>query len=330
MRRLSGLTVLLLPLAALGAGCKPNLGAPPSLVTAPSILAIRGMPPEAIEGGPVTYDVLAVDAMGTVAAPHIGWLQCLDPDAPAEVNDVSSSCLTEEPDDAGPSPTFMAAIPTNACMLFGPETPSPMPGQPPQRPADPDTTGGFYQPIRGTWEIADDVDGGAASPLVAFALERITCPLLQAPGPDATQFAMSYVPNNNPTLADLVLDPSGTNTALYTAGQAAAPQPAAAAAAGQTYTLQADFTADSAETFLYWDIVSRMLVNQRESLRVSWFATGGAFGLDTSGRTSAETETFTQNSWTAPTTPGPVYFWAVLRDDRGGVDFAATEIDVTP
>ena len=32
--------------------------------------------------------------------------------------------------------------------------------------------------------------------------------------------------------------------------------------------------------------------------------------------------TFTQNVWTAPTTPGPVYLWTVLRDDRGGVDFA--------
>ena len=29
-------------------------------------------------------------------------------------------------------------------------------------------------------------------------------------------------------------------------------------------------------------------------------------------------------------TPGPVYFWMVLRDDRGGIDFAAAEIDVTP
>jgi hypothetical protein len=304
-----------------GAGCKPNLGAPPSLVTGPRILAVRGMPPEAAEGGPVTYDVLAVDATGTVAAPDIGWLQCLDPDPPAEVNDVSNACLAE-PDDAGPSPTFMADIPTNACMLFGPETPSPIPGQPPQRPADPDTTGGFYQPIRATWQSAQ---------LVAFALERITCPLVQAPGPAATQFAMDYVPNNNPTLADLVLDPTGTDTVLYTAGQPALPQNVTASA-GKTYTLQADFTADSAETFLYWDIVSLMLVQQRESLRVSWFATDGAFDLDTTGLTSAqtETETFTQNSWTAPTTAGPVYFWAVLNDDRGGVDFAAAEIDVTP
>jgi hypothetical protein len=29
-------------------------------------------------------------------------------------------------------------------------------------------------------------------------------------------------------------------------------------------------------------------------------------------------------------TPGPVYFWVVLRDDRGGIDFAPAEINVSP
>ena len=320
MRRLADLAFALpLAVAFLGTGCKPDLGAPPSLVTGPRILAVRGMPPEAGQGSAVTYDLLAVDVTGTVAAPDVGWLQCLQPDAPAEVNDVSAACLAE-PDDAGPSPTFMANIPSNACMLFGPETPSPMPGQPPQRPADPDTTGGFYQPIRATWQSAG---------LVAFALERISCPLVQAPSPDATQFAMNYVPNNNPTLADLVFDPTGANTALYTAGQASPPQPAVASA-GKTYTLQADFSADAAETFLYWDLVSVMLVDQRESLRLSWFTTNGAFDLDTTGRTSADLATFTQNTWTAPTAPGLVHFWFVLNDSRGGVDFASADIVVMP
>ncbi len=95
-------------------------------------------------------------------------------------------------------------------------------------------------------------------------------------------------------------------------------------------TLQADFSAESAETFLVWNVVTLTLDMQRESLRVSWFATGGSFDHDVTGRSQTETETFTQNVWTAPTTPGPVYFWMVLRDNRGGVDFAATEVEVTP
>ena len=86
------------------------------------------------------------------------------------------------------------------------------------------------------------------------------------------------------------------------------------------------------ETFLFWNVLTLTLDMQRESLRLSWFATGGAFEHDATGRGQTETETFTQNVWTAPATPGPVYFWTVLRDDRGGIDFdlISAEIDVTP
>ena len=45
---------------------------------------------------------------------------------------------------------------------------------------------------------------------------------------------------------------------------------------------------------------------------------------------TSETETFTQNSCTAPDVAGPVHLWMVLHDDRGGIDFAQAEIDVTP
>jgi hypothetical protein len=196
-----------------------------------------------------------------------------------------------------------------------------MKGQPPTRPADPDTTGGFYQPVRATWN-----DAG----LVAFALERVTCNLANAPTAIATQYAMNYLPNNNPVLADLLFDPAGPAAApLYTAGQTA-PAGAATIAANQQVTLQADFSADSAETFLVWNVVTLTLDMQRESLRVSWFATGGSFDHDVTGRSQTDLQTFTQNVWHAPETPGPVYLWTVLRDDRGGIDFASAEIDVTP
>ncbi|MES1210256.1 MAG: hypothetical protein ABUS79_30325, partial [Pseudomonadota bacterium] len=65
------------------AGCKPDLGAPPSLVNGPRILGVRGMPAEATPGGMVTYDLLAVDVTGTDQAPDVGWAQCLLPDPPA-------------------------------------------------------------------------------------------------------------------------------------------------------------------------------------------------------------------------------------------------------
>jgi hypothetical protein len=298
-------------------GCKPDLGAPSSLVTGPRILGVRGTPPEAAPGGMVTYDVLAVDVTGTVAAPDVGWAQCPQPAPPAFGNDVSDACLTI-PDDGGPAPSFSAAVPSNACSVFGPQTPPVMKGQPPTRPADPDSTGGYYQPVRAVWQSAG---------LVAFALQRVTCRLANAPATIAGQFASDYKANQNPVLADLVAGTEAGATVLFAPGQAPM---TGTAIAGQKVLLQADFSDDSAETFLVWDVASSMLVQQRESLRVSWFATAGAFEHDVTGRTSDDPTTYTQNTWTAPPTPGPVLFWAVLRDNRGGIDFAAAELDVTP
>jgi len=298
-------------------GCKPDLGSPASLVTGPRILAVRGVPPEAAPGGMVSYDALAVDVTGTVTAPDLGWAQCLQPAPPALGNDVSDACL-DIADDAGPAPSYSAALPSSACSVFGPQTPPVMKGHSPTRPADPDSTGGYYQPVRAVWQ---------STGIVVFALERITCRLANAPTTIATQYATDYTANQNPVLADLVVGTDGGATVLYAPGQPAA---TGAVRAGAKVVVQADFSAESAETFLVWDVVSQTLLQQRESLRVSWFATAGAFEHEVTGRTSDDPTTFTQDAWTAPTAPGPVHLWAVLRDDRGGVDFASAEIDVAP
>lgn len=312
--------ILIASMALAGAaGCKPDLGAPASLVTGPRILAVRGLPAETVPGGTVAYDILAVDVTGTVAAPDVGWAQCLLPNPPAFSNDVSDACLTI-PDDAGPAPTFSGAIAPNVCSIFGPQTPPVVKGQPPTRPADPDPTGGFYQPVRAAWQ---------STGLVAFALERVTCRLANAPQDVATAYSTKYTANRNPSLSDLLVASGDDVTTLYGAGQSATPAPATIRA-GQQALLQADFSDDSAETFLVWDVVQLKLLEQRESLRVAWYATAGSFSRDVTGRASDDPTTYTQNDWTAPTTPGPVHLWAVLRDNRGGIDFASAEIDVTP
>ena len=77
-----------------------------------------------------------------------------------------------------------------------------------------------------------------------------------------------------------------------------------------------------------YDPQREALMEKRESLRVSWYATGGDFASDSTGRTEEETETFTDNIWTAPATPGQVSLWLVLRDSRGGVDFKALQLTV--
>jgi hypothetical protein len=297
--------------------CKPDLGSPASLVIGPRILAVRGVPAEAPPNTPVTWSALAVQPAGTIAAPAIGWSLCLTPKPPAETNAVSSQCLGT-PDDAGPAATFMTSIPTDACMLFGPQTPPVKSGQSPIRPRDPDVTGGFYQPVRASLQADDGND-------TAFELQRITCPLANAPIDVTRMFTMMYMANQNPTITRVVLDPDGASTILYHGTPPGGPTPVAA---GTSTTLELDWPDGNAESYPVWDLASRTLTTHRESMRVSWFATAGAFTLDGSGRGEDEMETFTRNEWKAPETPGPVHMWVVLRDSRGGLDFASVEIQV--
>ncbi len=63
-------------------------------------------------------------------------------------------------------------------------------------------------------------------------------------------------------------------------------------------------------------------------MRVSWVATGGAFDDDTTGRAPTDATPYTDDGWTAPSTPGTVHVWAVLRDDRGGIGWRSYVIDV--
>jgi hypothetical protein len=313
--RLSLAAIALLGAGLLG-GCKPDLGAPPSLVVGPRVLAVRGTPAEAKQNtDPITYDTLVVDVDGAVAMPDLGWALCKEPHPPAESNIVNSACLTIPDDATGAS--FMAPIPGDACVNFGP-----LPSMPGARPADPDVTGGYYQPVRAVWH-------GPNGDETAFALQRVLCNIGSiAPTDVAGMYATDYKANVNPTLASVVLDPDSVAATLFTAGQAAAPAPATVGV-GQFVTLKASWTDETAESFLVYDIPSLSLVTQREALRLSWFATAGTLQHDRSGRTGAETDTFTENVWTAPETPGLVHLWFVLRDSRGGVDFAEAQIDVT-
>jgi hypothetical protein len=307
------------PLFLAGA-CKPNLGSPPSLIEGTRILAVRGMPAEAAEGAMVTYDILAVNQSGRIASPTVAWALCHDPKPPASPNAVASSCVDSPDDTTTPSPTFMAPMPSGDCKVFGPQPPEVMAGKPPLRPQDPDVTGGFYQPVRAKVTDGDTV-------LRAFALERLKCPLANAPADITAMFNMMIKPNQNPAIAGVTLDPAGMATALFTMKQANAPAPATVAA-GAPVTLEVAWTAETPESYPVFDLVTKTLATHRESLSVSWFATDGSFEHDRTGRGESETDLTTDNVWTAPVTPGLVHLWFLLRDIRGGVDFAETTVMV--
>jgi hypothetical protein len=321
------------------ASCRPDLGAPSSLIQGPRLLAVRGTPPEAKEGAGVTYELLAVDVTGTTPAPPASWAVCQEPRPPSESNSVSAACLTI-PDQGGPAPTFTAPITaanrddpttTGACSIFGPLRP---PLDPNARPRDPDVTGGFYQPVRVT------LPGPGGSLLRAFDLERIQCRLANAPIDVAGQFnnpydavtnPSGYPPNRNPALAQVTFAVAGGAPSVLPAivdGMPASPAPAVAR--GESVTLEASWNAEEAETFPVYDIRSVTLAAHREALSVSWFATGGAFDHDVTGRAEDDPALATANGWIAPSEPGTVHLWLVLRDSRGGVAFSEHALEVAP
>jgi hypothetical protein len=63
-------------------------------------------------------------------------------------------------------------------------------------------------------------------------------------------------------------------------------------------------------------------------MRVSWYASGGSFVDDRTGRPDTDLGTNTDNIWTAPDAPGTVTLWAVLRDSRGGMTWKAYRVVV--
>jgi hypothetical protein len=268
------------------AACVPDLGARDSSIGETVVLAVRGEPPEVTPGSNAHFDVLVATPDGPIRAPLARWDFCASAKRLTENGSVGSGCLADDgvaPLASGPS-AIDAKIPENACNVFGPRAL----GQD-ERPRDPDITGGYYQPLR-------VIVGGK----VAFGFERVACGPPLAPANVIDEFSTRYHANRNPTL-----DPIAPPTV----------------ARGARIVLRASWPVDAPETFAVYDLATKTLVDHRESMRVSWFATAGTFDADRTGRDETETELFTENGWTAPAAPQTVWFYVVLRDPRGGIAF---------
>jgi hypothetical protein len=294
-------------LAALVSGCLPSFGEPASLVDGDRILAVRADPPEVRPGNAATFTALVVGTGGTQAMPDLSWALCTAPKPLDENNIVSGDCLGggDSVMSVGDGPSVSALVPADARALFGPDPPPQVMGMPPLRPRDPDVTGGYYQPLR----LAEGT-------LTGFALERITCDLALAGADLAVQYGMTYKANQNPQLTPLSATVDGAAVALDMLP------------AGKSIDFHVGWPAASVESFPVYDLTAAALVTQRESMRVSWFATGGAFAHEVTGTTATDTATTTDDAWTAPATAGVVHLWVVLRDSRGGVDFAGYDLVV--
>jgi hypothetical protein len=272
------------------AGCTDAVDQRLAIVDEPRVLAVAAEPAEAKPGAQITYRALVAAPGGPVGdAPR--WAYCMAPKPPTEDNAVSANCIGDDMIvDLGSSAEVTGTLPNDGCLRFGPDTP---PGG--FRPRDADPTGGYYQPVRA------DVVGQ-----IAFGLSRITCKLPTAPTEVARDYDLRYVANRNPMLEVVQLD---------------------TIAAHSDVTLSASWPADAVETYLYYDTLDQRLVERRESMRVSWFATGGSLAVDGSAVAEDDTATSVSTTWRTPG-PGDMWLWFVLRDSRGGIAWRGLRVTV--
>lgn len=293
-----------LPIVLALSACKPNLSEDDWLITSARVLAVKSEPAEAKPGTPLTFTALIANPPDMSDALTITWQFCTAPKPPTENNVVSAACLDASSlVDAGSGVSIVAATPSNACSLFGPNTP---PGG--VRPRDPDETGGYYQPLR--------IDAPDAVP--AFHLERVLCNLADASFDVATEFGKDYIPNANPRIGTIAATIGGN------------PGSPSGIPRGARVELEASWTAADAESYAYYDRSSQTIITKRESMRVAWYVSSGRLDTESTGRDENDLSTVTSNVWTAPSTPGTTKLWVVLRDSRGGADFSTYEVAVVP
>ncbi|HEY4103420.1 MAG TPA: hypothetical protein VGM44_05995 [Polyangiaceae bacterium] len=293
-----------LPCATLFGACKPSFGEDPALVSAPRVLAVKSDPAEAKPGAEVTFTALVAAPPDASNLPTPTWHFCDAPRPVTENNVVSAACLDEASLlAAGAGTTITSALPANACSLFGPDTP---PGG--FRPRDPDATGGYFQPLR--------VDLGGADPI--FHLARVSCSLADASADTATAFAAQYAPNQNPNLLPLV-----ARMADRTLEFSAIPR-------GARVELEASWNAEDAESYAYFDPASQTITTRREAMNVAFYVSAGKLDSESSGRAEDDLALTADDIWTAPDAAQSARLWLVLRDSRGGSDFASYNLHIGP
>jgi hypothetical protein len=350
------------------AGCTPDFGKRLSLLDSPRVLAIAAVPAEQAPLQKVRFELLFASPDGA-AAPRFDWAFCEERKPLSEPGAVAPDCLRPEGDSLAPlgeGVSVESTLPKDACRVFGPDPPEPTAGQPAGRAADPDPSGGYYQPVR-VWvsgggsggETGGAADREGGDTYVTGAV-RIACGLPGATPDQALEMTRRYRPNERPALRSLALVRGGSEETV--APDTGAGSPAVTVAPGEAITWRAVWDAcptspvcgdgvcgdgedlsscpadctsprgcAGAEPYVFFDPDAREVRDRREALQISWYATAGAFEHDRTGRSEEEaSQSDTENGWTAPDQAGDVTLWAVLRDDRGGVGWERYRVRVGP
>lgn len=338
------LELALAAIFTLASGCVPDVEEADSLVDRPRVLAIRSEPAQIKQREQATFTALYVTPDGTAQEAPLEWSFCKARKPLAELGPINTLCLeanadelsaaeVERPDEADePAPALEpigdgleteGRMPADACRLFGPDRPPPKDGEPAGRPVDADPTGGYYQPLR----VLNTDDDSAA-----LYEARIVCGLPGAGQATTVLFNQQFIANANPVINALRIA-SDDDAPLAIAGE----DEPTRVRPGAELELELRWDqceplppceedceppppCDGAESYIYYDPLTRTVSARRESMRVSWFATEGTFRDARTGRTEQEADTTkSPNIWTAPDADGDVTLWVVLRDDRGGV-----------
>jgi len=330
--------------------CTPEFDNRASTVDAPRVLGVQAMPAEAPPGGAVSYRILVVDQQGVVDEPTVDWSYCTKSKPLNELNDVASECFGEGDFivPIGSGSAVNGKLPKSSCAQFGPDIPKTLAGQPPGRPTDPDSSGGFYQPV------ILSVRQGAEN-IKALSETRITCGLANGAG-DIDAYRKATKINENPKisavtavnlgnaiLSDGAVDgplsvPLGTHVVFDVSWPVCPTEPVCGdgmCTSGETLMdcaedcKNAPVGCTGAESYGYVDPATGQLSPRHESMRVAWFSTAGSFQDDHTGRPEDDfAMTFSENTWQAPSTPGLVFMWVVLRDARGGSDWQSFQLQV--
>ncbi len=328
-----------LSLSGLLIGCVPQFVDDVSQVEEFRVLAVRSVPAEVAPGGPVSLSVLwATKAGETVEESDVTWGLCTKRKELTELGPVAPECLDEFGDEESENIHYLgngegvdAMIARDVCRQFGPLAPAAEPGSTvPGRPADPDLTGGFYQPVL----VGQDE--------AAVGSIRLLCGPSGLSVAELISFNRGYRPNEHPAFASVTRQSDGSSqeiaadeTLELSAGEelrlranwASCPEAPECGdglcTAGENSTdCAADCQTDpvgctGAETYLLADVETRTTVTRREKLSLAWFTTGGVF--ETSVTDDLDEQGYTENVWTAPDSAATLQIWLVLRDDRGGV-----------
>jgi hypothetical protein len=342
----------LVGLTAFTSACVPDFDTDLSALTEPRLLAISASPAETQAQKEVALTALVAVPEGQTA-PAIDWTMCLSRKPLTELGPVNPLCLASDDGSGGVlglghGLSATATLDKDVCKLFGPLRPSPVGGEGAGRPADPDVTGGFYQPFA--------VQLGQATSLGTV---RLDCDLANVDRDEALSYRMQYRVNENPRLSSvervsnqdvqpLPLDDdapfelrTGAKLMLRASWDECGRESVCGDGLCTAFEDQTSCPDDctgqlrgctGAEPYVWYDAEVQHVRPRREGISVAWYASRGHFENEQTGldEAQAESKSFSENTYVAGREPGPVTLWLVVRDTRGGQSWEIRRLEVTP